>query len=216
MSTKRIIVLILCLGFCLNTLAGVQDSVYRKVKDTAVVKAAVSGSAKNLKSLETEFTQSKKMDIINGEIISQGYFCYKNGNMVRWEYTSPFQYLIIINNGKLNIRQEGQTQQLDLTSNEAFLQINTRLNSFITGTVLDDSRDFRFSYYENSRNYKIVLHPLADDMKIYFKSIDVYFDKTEFVINRLTLREVNGDLTDIRFFKRKVNQKLDDSKFILN
>ena len=52
-----------------------------------------------------------------------------------------------------------------------------------------------------------------DTEEWYFSVIDVYFDKNNQGVERVVMRENNGDVTDIEFVNRKLNQTIPDSKF---
>jgi outer membrane lipoprotein-sorting protein len=212
MKKILLILLFLYLSAPLTYAAGC-DSIFRKVNDTATLKRKLRDASSSMVSLEARFVQKKQMEILTSEMRSEGILCFKEGNKVRWEYTSPFSYLIIINDGKMFISSDGKSQQLDLTSDQAFLQINSRLSNIMTGNVLNNSTDFTFSFFENDTEYKISMLPFSEQMKSFFSGIDVFYDKKMLLVSRLIMREKSGSKTDITFFSRKLNQPVDESKF---
>lgn len=64
--------------------------------------------ANTLQSIESDFTQEKYLDVFDEKIISEGHFYYKKENKICMEYSSPLNYLIVINGGKLKIVSDGK------------------------------------------------------------------------------------------------------------
>lgn len=191
------------------------DTTFNAMKDTTAFRNKLSQASKNMKTLEAGFTQQKRMEILTEAVISKGHLSYMNGNMVRWEYTEPFKYAIVINDGKITIRDEKRTSSYDLTANSAFLEINSKLSGIINGDIVNSKSDFRIRYFENDRLYLLKLTPLAKGMKDYFKSIFVWFDKGDLTVAKLRMTELSGDFTEIEFFGKKLNQPIPDDRFIL-
>ena len=189
------------------------DTAFVAVKDTSLMKKKVRSYSGNLTTLECAFVQKKSMSLFTKPVESGGFFFYRNGNQVRWEYTTPFHYLIIINDGKMTVRDESGESSFDLTAVESFAALSKRLSSFMKGDVVEEDGDFRRRYDENGLFYRIRMYPLAEDLKSYFSVIDVYFDKNNPGVARVVMRENNGDVTDIEFVNRKLNQTIPDSKF---
>lgn len=197
------------------TMAAVPDTSYKTMKDTTFFRSTLTTYNASLKTIECDFMQQKYMSILKDPVESKGYFCYKNGVMIRWEYLEPFNYLIIINNGKMFMKDDEKINSYDLTASESFNKLNTILGKILQGNVLDDKNDFICKYYENDLSYKLALTPRSKDIKAFFKDIVLYFDKKLFSVARVQMNEVSGDRTDIWFDDRKVNKEIADDKFIL-
>lgn len=211
-SVKIFLVLLFC---SVAVRAAVLDTAYKTMKDTVLFKSKLKAYTSDLATIECDFVQQKYMSILTEPVASNGYFAYKNGVMIRWEYTKPFSYLIIINNGRMFIKDDEKKNSFDLTASESFNKLNTILAKILKGNVLDDKKDFSCNYYENELNYKLVLKPKAKDIKGFFKEIVLFFEKKLFSVARVQLNEVSGDRTDIFFINRKINGEIPDNKFIL-
>ncbi|HNW69465.1 MAG TPA: outer membrane lipoprotein carrier protein LolA [Bacteroidales bacterium] len=198
-----------------TVMSAVPDTSYKTMKDTVLFKNRLKAYTSDLATIECDFVQQKYMSILTEPVASNGYFCYKNGVMIRWEYTEPFNYLIIINNGRMFIKDDEKKNSFDLTASESFNKLNAILAKILKGNVLDDKKDFSCNYYENELNYKLVLKPKAKDIKVFFKEIVLFFEKKFFSVARVQLNEVSGDKTDIFFNNRKINGEIPDEKFIL-
>ena len=191
------------------------DTNYYPVKDTATLKLKISKSSEINKTIESDFIQEKHMSIFTEPVISKGHFCYKNKTLVRWEYVDPFQYVVVINNGKLSVRDNSKVSSYDMTANAAFLEINGKLNAIIQGDIVNDKKDFAVKYFENSSYYLLKLKPLSKEMKKFFKFIDIYFDKKDVSVSIIKMTELSGDFTEIKFTGKKLNIEISDEKFKL-
>jgi outer membrane lipoprotein-sorting protein len=62
----------------------------------------------------------------------------------------------------------------------------------------------------------VKLKTLSPKLKESLSEIVIYFDRTDYSVNRLDMNEPGGDRTSIRFTARKLNQTIADEKFVLH
>src|SRR4051812_9107030 len=79
---------------------------FKAVKDTSALKQKIENMSKTVNSIESDFTQEKNLSMLSEKITSKGNFKFKKENMLRWEYNSPYKYLIVINKDKIWIKDE--------------------------------------------------------------------------------------------------------------
>lgn len=187
---------------------------YKSVKDTTSLKLKIESMSKTTQSIESDFTQEKNLSALSEKITSKGHFTFKKDNLLRWEYSSPTKYLIVINKEKILIRDEKKTTKYDMNSNKVFKEINDIMLSCVQGTIFRSSK-FKTAYYENEKFYKLELTPLAKNMKETFKKINLYFDKTVTSVAKMEMIEVNEDVTSIDFSNKKLNAPVADNIFII-
>ncbi len=192
------------------------DTSFVPVKDTNSVKKKISGSSDINKTIESDFLQEKHMSIFTEPVVSKGHFSYKNKTMVRWEYLEPFEYVVVINNGKLAVRDNSKVSSYDMTANSAFMEINGKLNAIIKGDIVNENKDFKISYFENSNLYLLKLKPYSKNMKNFFNGIEICFDKKDLSVSIIKMIELSGDYTVIKFTGKKINIEIPDNKFNLN
>ncbi len=202
---KKIIVLIFIsqFGFAQN---------FKVVKDTSVLKAKIEAMSKTVNSIESDFTQEKNLSILSEKIISKGNFKFKKENMLRWEYSTPYKYLIVINKDKIWIKDEKKTQKYDMNSNKVFKEINDVMMSCVQGNIFRSGK-FKVAYFENEKYYKLELIPLQKNMKESLKKINMYFDKNVTSVNKLDMIEPNDDYTTLEFTLKSQNAPLQDNIF---
>ncbi|MGZ3863732.1 MAG: LolA family protein [Bacteroidia bacterium] len=187
---------------------------FKPVKDTIMLKEKILNISKQTNSLESDFTQVKDLSMLSEKITSKGHFCFKKENQLRWEYITPYSYVIVINKQKVLIKDEKKLKTYDMQSNKVFKEINDIMISCVNGNILN-SKKFTINYTENEKLYKLELMPQVKQMKETLKKINMYFDKTVSSVIKLEMVEVTDDLTTIDFFNKKINADIPAEKFIL-
>jgi outer membrane lipoprotein-sorting protein len=187
---------------------------FKALKDTSALKQKIEAMSKATSAIESDFTQEKNLSVLSEKVNSKGHFCFKKENMLRWEYTTPYKYLIVINKDKISIKDDKKTQKYDLNSNKVFKEINDIMISCVQGTIFRSNK-FRIAYFENDKYYKLELTPLVAGMKESLKKINMYFDKNVTSVSKLDMIEPNDDYTTLEFINKKLNGTLADNIFSL-
>ena len=166
--------------------------------------------------MESRFIQEKELSVISEKITSKGNFCFKAENQLRWEYTDPYQYLIVIDGEKIFIKDENRESKFNTGSNKLFSEINTIMVGCLRGTIIDNQQKFSFTYLENIDFYLLKLQPKESKLKSSISEIRIFFKKTNMVVARFEMHESSGDFTKIRFENMKLNQPIPDENFRIN
>lgn len=207
---KQILYILLCvLSFSIMAQTG-----FKPVKDTISLKEKINHISKETNSLESDFVQVKTLSMLSEKITSKGHFYFKKDNLLRWEYVSPYTYIIVINKEKVLIKDENKLKKYDMNSNKIFKEINDIMISCINGNILNSNK-FKIAYSENDEGYRLELTPLTKGMKESLKKIHMYFDKAVTSVIKLEMVETTDDFTVIDFTNKKVNGDIPAEKFIL-
>ena len=192
-----------------------EEDGFKALNNIEQFKLNVKKMAMNISTIESDFIQEKHLTMLEEVLISKGYFCYKKDNKVRWEYKTPIQYLILINEGNFTIYDGNKKSEFDVNSNAIFKKINDMIVNSIQGSILEDE-NFTISYFENSEFYLTKLIPIEKNIKKMLHSINIYFDKKDFSVSMMKMNETSGDYTDIKFINKKMNEAIPDSIFSIN
>ena len=211
LSTFIFIVVLNAFSFSIKT--PTEDPSFKPMTDTAAFHAKLNEMSKKLTSLESDFVQEKNLSILSEVITSRGHFYFKKTSTLKWEYNNPFSYIIVINNGKISIKDDGKINKIDMSANKMFQEINTKILDMLQGSILNNTSDFKFKFLENEKYYLIAATPISKGMKDYFKIINIYFDKKDLSVSKLKMMELSGDYTDIIFSNKKQNQGIADEVF---
>lgn len=208
---KNIFILSL-LFFVVNTYA----QSFKPMKDQKAFEQKMREVASKTESLQSDFVQIKHLDVLSEDIESEGSLCFKKENMLRWEYISPIQYLIVLKDGKLSIKDEGKVNSFDLNGNKTFQKINEMVIQSIQGDVLMAGEDYAYQFLENSNQVLVKMQPKKKGAKDFMSEIQVYFSKKDYAVEQVKMLEESGDYTLIKFKNKQTNASLSDKKFTVD
>jgi outer membrane lipoprotein-sorting protein len=206
----------LILLFCSLQQAGAQPKM-KPMADIPGFKANLLASTQKAKSMECDFVQKKFLEVLTEPVISNGHFCFKRENLIRWEYLTPNQYLIIINNDKVLTKNKNEKANvIDTRSNKLFKELTDMMVSCFSGNIKAIEKRYSIQYFETEKQYMTKLVPLDKNAGAYLKNIDMYFDKSDMTISKLLMVEPSNDYTEYNFTNKKLNLPIADEKFKIN
>lgn len=204
--------LIFSLLFILVTVAGFSQ--YKPVANLAAVKAQFASAAQKVNSIAADFTQVKSLSMLSEKLTSKGKFYFRKNNLVRMEYTSPYQYLMVINGNKVSIKDGQKTNKMSASSNKMFQQVNQLMMDCAKGTVLDNP-NFSVKLFESGNSYMADMTPVTKEMKSLFRGVKVVMSKAGFVVSQVQMIDTKGDNTTINYANQKLNTSLPDALFTI-
>ena len=201
--------------FFLFVVPAVKGQEFTTVKDFEAVQSEINRAAAKITTIKSLFVQEKYLSFLTEPVKSEGLFRYKKENRLRWEYTRPFQYLILFNGDKITIKSRDKTNEFDAGSNAIFKQINDLMLGSVKGD-LGKNKDFSMSLKESTRQYQLILTPQNETLKHYVSGVEIYFEKSDLAVSIIKIIESTGDYTRIIFKERKFNEPIDENTFISN
>ena len=212
---KGVPILMIPVFACIVVLTNAQADAFVPMKDRASFEKKIQEKAQTVKTLQSEFTQEKKLSFLTSTILSKGQFFYRNDDKVRWEYTSPYPYLILIKNREITISDEGHVNKIDMATNKTFKEINEMVVGSIQGKIIDTVH-FKNRYSENNSLFRVAMEPMDPKMKKFIKEIVIDFSRTDLNIKAVKIVELSEDFTQITFSKTQYNLVIGDEKFNLH
>lgn len=197
---------------CFTVAAMAQPKGFRPLQNVAAFQQSLSKSTAAVQTIQSDFVQVKHLSLLADKMTSKGKFYYRKEDKVRIEYTTPFQYLLVMNAGQIMVKDEQKTSKINTRNSKTMQSVNRIMIDCMRGTVFTNT-DFKVTAYENGTNYLLSLVPANDAMKKMFRQIDVYMAKDNFDVDRLTMTEQGGDFTDMDFSKTQHNVALNDALF---
>ncbi len=209
---KSLLALILGI-FCL--MANAQYNGYSALVNEAAFKSNFSIATQKVSTIKSDFTQEKDLSLLADKISSKGKFWFKKNNQVRMEYTSPYQYLMVINKDRVFVKDRLKESKINTRSNKMFQQINRVMIDCMQGTVFSNP-DFSTRLFENKSAVLIEMTPLTKGLKEMFSHIILVVEKKDFSVVSIRMNEASGDNTTIRFINKEQNVQLPDNLFSVN
>lgn len=173
----------------------------------------VSAETKEIKTLQSDFVQTKKMDFLDKNIITQGKMSLKSPNVLSWRYTKPYQYSIIFKDNKIFINDQGKKSSVDAKS-KTFEKINKLIVGSSNGQMFNDP-EFSVIYLKNGNSNIAKFTPKSAQLLKYIKQIELHFPKNESTVSQVNMTEASGDTTNIVFKNTKINAPIPASEFSL-
>lgn len=128
------------------------------------------------------------------------------------EYIQPYSYIMILNGGKIYIKEGQKENKISANSNKVFQQVNRILIDCVGGSMLDNP-DFQSRIFERSGTFLVELIPLTKNLRELYKNINILIDKKDYTATAIEMFELSGDKTIIRFQNKILNAQIDDSVF---
>jgi len=173
----------------------------------------VSSETKEIKTLQSDFIQTKKMDFLDKSIVTYGRMSLKTPNILSWKYLKPYQYSIIFKDNKIFINDQGKKSSVDAKS-KTFEKINKLIVGSSNGQMFNDP-EFSVTYLKNA-NFNIAkFTPKSAQLLKYIKQIELHFPKNQSTVSQVNMTEASGDTTNIVFKNTKINAPISASEFSL-
>ncbi len=163
----------------------------------------------NVDSLSAEFEQEQKDD--GGQTLQQasGTFLLSRPDRFRWEYTAPYQQ-VIVSDGETFRFYDVDLAQVTIRSIDATLQATPAL-LLTGGAALEDAFNIASAGQRDGMSW-VRLTPRADDTDFQ----EVRLGLRDQVPSVMELDDNLGQTTHIRFTDIELNPKLDEARFTLD
>jgi outer membrane lipoprotein-sorting protein len=163
-------------------------------------------------SIQSDFKQEKSLSMLSENINSSGKFWYRKKDKIRMEYIQPYSYIMILNGGKIFIKEGQKENKISANSNKIFQQVNRILIDCIGGSMLENP-DFQSRILESSGTFLVELTPVTKNLKDLYKNINILIDKKDYTATSIEMFELSGDKTIIRFQNKILNEPINDPVF---
>ena len=192
------------------------SSAYSQNMSEAQIRTKINQAASQLQTLQCDFVQTKHLKMLNDKLVSHGKMYYKKSDKLRWEYTTPYHYIFILNGSQVLLKNEKRNDIIDVNQNKVFKEIARLMMNSVVGKSLSDSRDFSSKISSSNSELIATLTPMRKDLKQMFKQISLYFSQSTSLVYKVILVEKNGDKTVIELKNAKKNEPVNTNVFNVN
>ncbi len=202
----------LSLVFVLLSLLAFSQTPMSEAEKKAFI-SQTSSESKAIKTLQSDFSQVKKMDFLDKDIVTYGKMTLKSPNMLSWKYTKPYQYSIVFKENKIFINDQGKKSTVDAKS-KTFEKINKLIVGSASGKMFDDP-EFIVRYFKTGSTNIARFLPKSQQLLKYIKQVELVFPKNQSTVSQVNMLEASGDTTTINFKNTKVNAPVSNADFSL-
>ena len=169
----------------------------------------IDAAAQTMTTMQCDFTQTKHMKLLKKDMESKGKMYFKRPDKLRWQYTSPYDYIFILNGDKVTLN----TKQIDAQKNKMFRQITNIIINSITGGGLKSAADFSVELYKTDNSYSAKLYPKKKEVKQVYQVIEICFNPALTAVSSVKMVEKTGDTTTVTLSNTKNNAAIDETLF---
>jgi outer membrane lipoprotein-sorting protein len=191
------------IGFLLLT------SIFSFAQSNDEIMEMLTQQAASMQCMNCRFTQQKTMAMLAEPTVSEGLMNYNSPDKMRWEYTSPYSFALLVDGEKITKITDGNEEVLDAKSGRMYQGIVSIIMSSATGQKLFDKSMFDVAITDDGEFWKAEMKPKKHNMKRMFSMLTFYFAKSTNIINKVEMTEASGDVTTIQFYDMKINELCD-------
>ena len=177
------------------------------------VVAELTEAAAAMQTLQCRFVQEKTSTMLAEPSVAEGTMHYALPDRLRWEYTSPYAFALVVNGDHIIKVTEGKAEKLEGNSSRMYQGIVSIIMGSASGKKLFDTSVFDVVLYDEDAYWRAEMTPKRRDMKRMFSQLVFRFDKKAKGISRVEFKEAGGDITSIRFEDIKLNEAIGEERF---
>jgi outer membrane lipoprotein carrier protein len=210
MKKKTILVLLLAL---LSLSMRAQDAKPLSEAESQKVMAALTEAAASMQTLQCRFVQEKTSSMLAEPSVAEGTMHFAAPDRMRWEYTAPYAFALVVNGDRIVKVTDGKSEVLDGKSGRMYQGMVGLIMGSASGKKLFDPAMFDVVMFDDGDYWKAEMTPKRRDMKRMFSQLVFRFDKKTNGISRVEFKAAGGDVTSIRFVDIKLNEAIGEKVF---
>ena len=153
------------------------------------------------------------MAMLTEPSVSEGTMHFVSPDRLRWEYTTPYAFALIVNGDRIVKVTDGKTEVLEGNSGKMYQGIVSVIMGSASGKNLFDATMFDVALFDDGACWKAEMTPKRRDMKRMFSQLVFHFDKKTRTIDHVEFLEPKGDKTVIRFEGKRLNEAINENIF---
>ena len=177
------------------------------------VVAELTEAAVSMQTLQCRFMQEKISSMLAEPTVAEGTMHYAAPDRLRWEYTKPYAFALVVNGERIVKVTDGKAEVVDGKSNRMYQGIVSIIMGSASGKKLFDTSVFDVVMYDDNEFWRAEMTPKRRDMKRMFSQLVFRFDKKTKGISRVEFKDAGGDLTSIHFEDIKLNEAIGEKVF---
>lgn len=155
--------------------------------------------AASMQTMQCRFVQEKTSAMLAEPSIAEGIMEYIAPDRLRWEYTAPYAFALVVEGERITKITDGQPEVLEGNSSRMYQGMADLIMGSASGRNLFDTTVFDLVLTDDGDHWKAAMTPKRRDMKRMFKALEFCFHKTTSTIHLVRFIESSGDVTFIRF-----------------
>lgn len=165
----------------------------------------------SMNSLQSKFTQTKHVSGMTRDLTSKGDFYYKKDKKVRFEYTTPLKYEMVVNGDKLKVGNQV------ISAKSGMKELLAMVEACMIGDMEPMKQHYNIKYYKNNNSYLVQFEPKKKNN--YVEKIEMTMNISDKMVTEVKLIEpekdgkTGNDFTTYKFGETKKNVAISDYLF---
>ena len=172
-----------------------------------------SGPRVAVSSVQADFLQEKHLQILARPLLSRGRFLFKAPDSLRWEYTSPFHSVLLMDRGRVMKFMEKNGRMVEDTGMPmtGMQVVMTEISGWLNGHITDNAT---FSVTRQGKT--LILTPKNEGMGAIISTIELRLADRAGLLQSVTIVEdpERKSFTRMVFSHALLNQPIDEHLFI--
>ena len=206
---KKLLLSIVFVAFNLMVLAQTQLSENQSNK----IIASLTEAAASMQTMQCRFVQQKTMAMLAEPQVSEGRMYYAAPDRMRWEYTAPYAFALVVNGERIVKVTDGKAEVLEGNAGRMYQGMVNLIMGSASGKKLFDTTVFDIILYDDNGFWRADMTPRRRDMKRMFSQLVFRFDKKTNGISQVEFIDAGGDVTAIRFEEMRLNEAIGEETF---
>ena len=206
---KKLLLSLMFVAFSLMVSAQMQLS---ENQSNEVIASLIKAVA-SMQSMQCRFVQEKTSTMLAEPSVAQGTMHYAAPDRMRWEYTTPYAFALVVNGERIVKVTDGKAEVLEGNAGRMYQGMVGLIMGSASGKKLFDTTVFDIVLYDDNGFWRADMTPKRRDMKRMFSQLVFRFDKKTNGISRVEFVEAGGGVTSIRFEEIKLNEKIGEEQF---
>jgi outer membrane lipoprotein-sorting protein len=159
-------------------------------------------SIRQIKTLDANYIQNKRLEILNRQLKSEGRFIYVRDSGLLWHLKSPFELVTVIKRKEFYQLDDNFDRMADQANSDRIAPVLGQIFSIFSGDLEPLKKKFHLYGAKNEKEWTIRLVPIDEITKTILKDIVI---KGNRFIETVIINNQNGDNTSIYFSEIKEN-----------
>ena len=156
-------------------------------------------AAASMQSMQCRFVQEKTSAMLAEPSVAQGTMHYAAPDRMRWEYTTPYAFALVVNGERIVKVTDGKAEVLEGNAGRMYQGMVGLIMGSASGRKLFDTTVFDIVLYDDNGFWRADMTPKRRDMKRMFSQLVFRFEKKTNGISRVEFVGSAGAVTSIRF-----------------
>lgn len=180
-----------------------------QMTDYAALNKSLLAKSNGLNILQADFVEKKTSSLIKDAKTANGKFTYRKDGKIRWEYLSPINTIILMDNQNVRIKEGGKITEKS-HNGAMFKKMRSLISQFISGQFVN-GKEFLVEYHQNQSQYKLVLKPKNQRLSKYIGKIELYMTKQSLDLAKMLIFSGPKDHTTFDFSNHKTNHSINEA-----